>query len=219
MSEYNQMQLVKRRMYAMRNGIVADALRRNSPSYRMIFGLNLPQIAEIAASQPQDAAFSAELWADRRTRESLLLAPMLYPPAEMDEATALAWMYDVRDTEVADPATQADYVLTHFTLDMPRLEGGDIFIDGDLTQRRLDPLSRMVWNNATGRYELSLLLKQGAYNYQYLFVPSGAERGETAPVEGDNYQTVNEYTVRVYHRPRGSRSDRLVGVSTITTGK
>ena len=102
---------------------------------------------------------------------------------------------------------------------MPRLEGGDIFIDGDLTQRRLDPLSRMVWNNATGRYELSLLLKQGAYNYQYLFVPSGAERGETAPVEGDNYQTVNEYTVRVYHRPRGSRSDRLVGVSTITTGK
>lgn len=125
----------------------------------------------------------------------------------------------VRDTEVADPATQADYVLTHFTLDMPRLEGGDIFIDGDLTQRRLDPLSRMVWNNATGRYELSLLLKQGAYNYQYLFVPSRAERGETAPVEGDNYQTVNEYTVRVYHRPRGSRSDRLVGVSTITTGK
>lgn len=102
MSEYNQMQLVKRRMYAMRNGIVADALRRNSPSYRMIFGLNLPQIAEIAASQPQDAAFAAELWADRRTRESLLLAPMLYPPAEMDEATALAWMCDVRDTEVAD---------------------------------------------------------------------------------------------------------------------
>ena len=124
----------------------------------------------------------------------------------------------VRDTQVADPATQADYVLTHFSLEMPRMEDGDIFIDGDLTQRRLDPMSRMVWNNATGRYEQSLLLKQGAYNYQYLFVPSGSERGQTAPVEGDSYQTVNEYTVRVYHRPRGTRFDRLVGVSTITTG-
>lgn len=124
----------------------------------------------------------------------------------------------VRDIQVADPATQADYVLTHFSLEMPRREDGDIFIDGDLTQRRLDPMSRMVWNNATGRYEQSLLLKQGAYNYQYLFVPSGSERGQTAPVEGDSYQTVNEYTVRVYHRPRGTRFDRLVGVSTITTG-
>ncbi len=102
MSEYNRMQLVKRRFFAMRNGIVADALRRLSPSYRMIFGLNLPQIAEVAASVQPDAAFAEELWADSRTRESLLVAPMIYPAAEMDEATALRWMCDVRDTEVAD---------------------------------------------------------------------------------------------------------------------
>ena len=63
-----------------------------------------------------------------------------------------------------------------------------------------------------------MMLKQGAYNYQYLTVPSGSLQGETAPVEGDFYQTVNEYTVRVYHRPRGGRFDRLIGVGMIVSG-
>lgn len=121
----------------------------------------------------------------------------------------------IREASSARSDTEADYVMTHFTLDMPELQDADIFIDGDLTQRRFDPLSRMVFNRATGRYEQSLLLKQGSYNYQYLTVPSGSMKGETAPVEGDFYQTANEYTIRVYHRPRGGRFDRLIGVATI----
>ena len=32
----------------MRNGIVADTLRKAGSPYRIIFGLNLPQISEIA---------------------------------------------------------------------------------------------------------------------------------------------------------------------------
>ena len=69
----------------------------------------------------------------------------------------------------------------------------------------------MVYNPATGLYERSMLLKQGAYNYQYLIVPPGAKRGYTNRIEGDKYQTVNEYTARVYHRRKGERYDRLIG--------
>ena len=127
--------------------------------------------------------------------------------------------YVVRNVESADGDTEADYVLTHFTLKMPVMAGADIFIDGDLTDRRFDPASLMIYNHATGCYEQSMLLKQGAYNYQYLAVPNGADgRGLTAPVEGDRYQTANEYTVKVYHRPKGSRFDRLVGMETIKSG-
>ena len=128
--------------------------------------------------------------------------------------------YLVRSTDTSDSDTEADYVLTHFTLQMPPLAGADIFIEGDLTDRRFDPASHMVYNHATGCYEQSILLKQGAYNYQYLTVPNGSDgRGYTAPVEGDKYQTVNEYTVKVYHRPRGTRFDRLVGITTIKAGR
>ncbi len=120
--------------------------------------------------------------------------------------------------ESSQPDTEADYVMTHFSLEMPEVVGGDVFIDGDLTQRRFDPSSRMVYNRATGRYEHSMLLKQGAYNYQYLCVPLGSGKGDVAPVDGDFYQTTNEYTVKVYHRPRGSRFDRLIGVTMVTSG-
>ena len=90
-----------------------------------------------------------------------------------------------------------------------------VFLDGDFTQRRFDPNSRMVYNPSTGLYERSMLLKQGAYNYQYLVVPQGGKRGYTAQIEGDKYQTENEYFIRVYHRRPGERYDRLIGVAAI----
>ena len=52
MSEFNQIQLIKRRFFAMRNGIVADTIRKAGFDYRMIFGLNLPQLKDIAAELP-----------------------------------------------------------------------------------------------------------------------------------------------------------------------
>lgn len=115
-----------------------------------------------------------------------------------------------------DHDTRADYALTLFTLYMPPVPGADIYIEGDLTGRRYSLSSRMVYNHDEGRYELPLLLKQGAYNYQYVAVPHGSPSGTglTAPVEGDKWETVNRYTVKVYHRPRGSRFDRLVGFAT-----
>lgn len=124
----------------------------------------------------------------------------------------------IRESSSSRSDTEADYVMTHFALEMPEIIGADVFLDGDFVGRRFDPSSRMVYNRATGRYEQSMMLKQGTYNYQYLTVPFGAVKGNTAPVEGDFYQTVNEYTVKVYHRPRGSRFDRLIGVGMVITG-
>lgn len=96
------MERLKRRFFAMRNGVVADALRAAHPSYRVIFGLNLPQIAEIAAGAPHTADMARLLWADKRTRESLLLAPMLFPADELSQSEAAEWMGAVADAEVAD---------------------------------------------------------------------------------------------------------------------
>ncbi len=118
----------------------------------------------------------------------------------------------VREVSADDSDVEADYVMAHFSLDMPELAGMGLYLDGDFVNRRFEPASRMVYNRATGRYENSMLLKQGAYNYQYLAVPSGSDGGLTSVVEGDYAPTENEYLIKVYHRPRGSRFDRLVGV-------
>lgn len=125
--------------------------------------------------------------------------------------------YFVREYNSDDSDVEADYGVVHFSLDYPDTSRALIFLDGDFTRRRFDQNARMTYNDATGLYERAMLLKQGAYNYQYLIVPPKATRGYTDAIEGDKYQTVNEYTVKVYHRRRGERYDRLIGVATCAT--
>ncbi|MDE6283474.1 MAG: DUF5103 domain-containing protein [Muribaculaceae bacterium] len=119
--------------------------------------------------------------------------------------------YFIREYNSDNSDAEADYVLTLFTLDMLRIPDGDVYLDGDFMLRRFDSTSRMEYNPEELRYEKLLLLKQGAYNYQYLFLPDGSPRAFTAPIEGDHYQTVNEYTIYVYYRAPGDRYDRLLG--------
>lgn len=123
----------------------------------------------------------------------------------------------VREYNSDDSDIEADYGVVHFALDYPNTSSAMIFLDGDFTLRRFDDNARMVFNPSSGMYERAMLLKQGAYNYQYLIVPPGAKRGFTDAVEGDKYQTVNEYNVRVYHRRRGERYDRLIGTASCFT--
>lgn len=123
----------------------------------------------------------------------------------------------VREYNSSESQLEADYVVVHFALDAPRHPDTMVFLDGDFTSRRFDAEAQMQYNASTDRYERAMLLKQGHYNYQYLTVPPGARRGYTAPIEGDKYQTVNEYLIKVYTRGTLDRTDRLIGVSCITT--
>lgn len=102
MAEFNKVQEIKRRLYAMRNGIVSDALRKGGLGYKMVFGLNLPQIAEIAAEIEPDRELAETFWADKRTRESLLFAPMIYPRDEMTRSRALEMLNEAPTVEVID---------------------------------------------------------------------------------------------------------------------
>lgn len=65
---------------AMRNGIVADVYRRAGICcYKVIYGLNLPQMAAIARDFGPDAQLAQMLWDDRSVRESRLLSTWLWP--------------------------------------------------------------------------------------------------------------------------------------------
>lgn len=120
-------------------------------------------------------------------------------------------LYYVRNGDNIDSETESDYFYTHFTLDTPLLGNGEVYINGNLTNNQFDEAYRMTYNPIDHCYEAVLPLKQGSYNYQYLFVRDGETVGSTAEAEGNFYQTENEYTVLVYHRPFGSRYDKLIG--------
>ncbi len=138
----------------------------------------------------------------------------LYP-----NQTARNYLYDedqngafiIRNSDDEDVATTCDYVFTHFTLKSPQLPGGEVYLNGEWTYNRFIPEYRMTYNRETQAYEATALLKQGYYNYNYLFVPDVETQGNSGRTDGNFYETENEYIILVYHRPNGGRYDKLVG--------
>lgn len=118
--------------------------------------------------------------------------------------------------EHSNPQAEADYVWVSFSLPMERpFMDGSVHIVGDLTQWQLNDSTRMDWNSKYRTYTKHLLLKQGYYSYQLLFLPTGEREGLTATLEGDHYEMPNNYTVYVYYSAPGSRYDRLVGLKQV----
>lgn len=80
---------IKQRMYAMRNGIIADAYHKASAPWGVVFGLQIPQIAEIARDAGYDEKLAKALWCDANVRESRLMACYLFDPATTSTEDAL----------------------------------------------------------------------------------------------------------------------------------
>ena len=122
----------------------------------------------------------------------------------------------VREYNSTDSNIGADYITVHFFLDTPELKGEEVYIDGEFTMGKFDERNRMEYNGEKGGYELQIPLKQGAYNYQYVTLPKGSNsKVSTSAIEGDKYETENEYNIYVYLRKPGDRYDRLVGYTTV----
>jgi hypothetical protein len=108
--------------------------------------------------------------------------------------------------------TDADYSWVHFSLScLENLEGKDIYISGNYNNWQLNEENKLTYDERTGLYEGSLLLKQGFYNYQYV---TRTANGIISyhDIDGSFYQTENDYTVLVYYKKFGSRYDRVIGV-------
>ena len=135
------------------------------------------------------------------------------------DRTARNYIYDedqngsfiIRNADDYDVSTTSEYLFVHFTLKGPKISGGQVFLNGEFTHNQFTTPYEMKYNKTNGAYEGTVLLKQGYYNYNYLFVPQGSHTGTTNGTDGNFYETENEYIILVYHRPSGGRYDKLVG--------
>lgn len=93
---------IKHQFMAFRNGIVADTLRNAGMPYKIIFGLQLPQLKEIADTLPKDMELAKNIWDDKNVRESRLLACYLFPKDMINEKIAMELAESVQTTEEAD---------------------------------------------------------------------------------------------------------------------
>lgn len=101
-NDISTLQGLRRQLFAMRNGVVADALRKGGCAQRIIFGVNLPQLQEIATSHGYDRDSARVLWRSTNSRESMLLAIMLVNPYEFGRAEAKEWIKESPSCEILD---------------------------------------------------------------------------------------------------------------------
>ena len=98
---------IRKEFYALRNGMIADTLRKGGLEQKYIFGLQLPQIKDIAVRSKPDndeeaSLLARALWKDKDCRESRLLACHMMPMDMMTKEEAKEWTEDASTREESD---------------------------------------------------------------------------------------------------------------------
>jgi hypothetical protein len=127
------------------------------------------------------------------------------------------YVIESQDKIVKDFDTQCDYVFVHFSLYLPSiLTGGTLNVFGALSNWNANKSNEMTWNFEDGCYQLTMLLKQGYYNFQYAYVEHGAAKANLQNIEGSFWETDNDYQIMVYYKDLVSRYDRLIGYTQVS---
>ncbi len=120
----------------------------------------------------------------------------------------------IRNQEGEDPRIDGDYVNVHFSFYGNRpSDSGDVYLVGAFNSYRIDDESKMVYDVVSRQYQASLLLKQGLYDYHYVWVDNNKVENNSV-FDGTYFETENNYQIFVYYRRLGSRWDELVGFNT-----
>lgn len=125
----------------------------------------------------------------------------------------------IRTEDYPDDMLESDYTWVHFSLTQPEpLAGGNVYVVGGFSDWAYTHPYRMEYNYHKQQYELSVLLKQGFYDYQYAFLEDGATQADVTLFEGSHSIAENDYSILVYYRRPGDLHDSLIGMQFLNSG-
>ncbi|GCD79347.1 DUF5103 domain-containing protein [Schleiferia thermophila] len=112
---------------------------------------------------------------------------------------------------------EADYAWVDFQLLVPEpFAEGNVYVWGQLSDWQLLPDFVMNYDYDARAYKAKIFLKQGYYNYLYA-LQNFSGIADPGPIEGNFWETENEYTVIFYHREIGIRYDRIIGFARLSS--
>jgi hypothetical protein len=126
----------------------------------------------------------------------------------------------IKVQEGSNSEVEADYCYVTFFLpyDAP-LTDGNLYVFGAFNAWKCNTENLLHYNPARFGYECTLYLKQGYYNYEYVFLKDGEVAADETLIEGMHYDTENDYSIYVYHRQPGTFYDQLIGVKRLNSMK
>lgn len=111
---------------------------------------------------------------------------------------------------------EADYNLVFFSLSKQyTLQDEEIYIYGKFSNYELKEEYKLIYNPNFEVYQGVLLLKQGFYNYKYVWkTKHGLEKNK---ISGSHATAENRYTILVYTKILGRQYDSLIAVQNISS--
>lgn len=121
----------------------------------------------------------------------------------------------VNNIGVENNAIESDYAWVYFSLSAPSYFGKNpLYITGMFNNNTFTDENKMDYNAKKGVFEKAIMIKQGFTNYGYTILkPNGTLEEENA-IDGNFYQTENQYDALIYYRENNQRYDRIIGRGT-----
>lgn len=124
--------------------------------------------------------------------------------------------FEVTTYESINPYWQGDYATVNFRfVPEENLANMEVYLAGQLTEYKLTDEWKMKPDPASGFLQLPVFLKQGYYNYTY--IAKDPATGEMRDLEGNYWETENNYTILLYYKGFTDRNDLLLGIAEINS--
>jgi hypothetical protein len=124
----------------------------------------------------------------------------------------------IQNKEGTNSDIDGDYAYVNFylssTMGVP--PDAEVYVFGEFTDWRLDPAYKMYYNKSRQRYDLEIPMKQGRFEYCYAIKNEKGKADETS-LEGNHFQTENEYMILVYTKNLQFHYDELIGARKFST--
>jgi len=118
----------------------------------------------------------------------------------------------VRNINSSKKEIEADYAWVYFSLSAPSfMKNESIYITGMFNNYSLSPEYKMDFNKEKNIYEKAIFIKQGFTNFQYQIADDNGNVDAENAIDGNFWQTENDYTILVYYRENNNRYERVIG--------
>ena len=119
----------------------------------------------------------------------------------------------IQNANTSNSQIEADYSWVYFALNTPNVLDKNIYVVGMFNNYALTDEYKLEFDKNSGLYEKAILLKQGFTNYQYVITDKSGKVDYENAIDGNFFQTENNYTAIVYYRGNNDRYDRVIGIA------
>ncbi len=159
---------------------------------------------------------------DRISQDTVNTVTLL--PDVSENRQGYTFLYDengdffIRNTDGRDNRTDTDYSTVQLSLASKRPSNdGNAYVVGQFNNYQLT--NKMTFDDTSNRFRGSVFVKQGVFDYHYIWVSNDGKTRDDVVFDGSHFQTENDYQIYFYYRRPGSRWDELLGFTELNTVK